>query len=441
MSTIKDRSYYLNTRYAQSNGQSALSPYIGYVRKHPRWRQGESCPNWQSKIANAQNATTPMTAENTVISTRPGSMRTKFHWDPVLGFTSPAVTEEYVIGDFVHYSHSTAFYPTIGSQVSQADNRARTSFYKQVRDAQTMLQGMVAVGEFRETVRMFKRPLSGLQDLIQSYVKKLRKAKKQKPKKWRDAIAETWLEQRFGWAPLLSDISDARDAYNSLLDEKKDQVIHVQGSGTQEWYVVNHMNQQNGAGVTGSRLWIARSLTNSHQHVVRYRGAVVKRAATTATDRFARFGFDANQFIPTVWELLPWSFLIDYFASVGDVLDATFTVTSNLKWINKTDIRRVTSRMWMDVDLNFVKSKFPGNSWISTSWSNGWSEIKKSRVTRSVGGGLYPPELYFRMPRSDFQLANIAALLQVVSSDLHPQRPSGKTFRLPPIAFPYLGHS
>lgn len=426
MSTTKVRSYYLTSRYSQSNGQSPLPPYVGQTRLFTRFRTGEACPNWRQKIANSQNATTPMTAEDSVVRSRPGAMRTKFHWDPVLGFNSPAVTEEYAIGDFILYAHAI---PSIGAQASTADDRARAQFFRQVRQTQTMLQGMVSLGEFRETMRMFRKPLSGLQDLIQSYVKKLRKAKKQSPKKWRDAIGETWLEQRFGWNPLLQDISDARDAYNSLLHDTKDQVMHVQGSGTQEWLEQPEVNADNGAGVTGSRLWIKRSLRHHHQHVVRYRGAVVKRAATTAADRFARFGFDANQFIPTVWELLPWSFLIDYFSNVGDVLDATFTVTSGLKWINKTDIRRVTSRMWMDVDLAFVKSKFPGSSWMSTSWSNGWSEIKRSRVLRSVGVGLYPPELYFRMPRSDFQLANMAALLQVVSSDLHPQRLSGNTFR------------
>lgn len=428
MAITRDKSFYLSAFYTQSNGQTPLPPVNGNTILHPRWRTGESCPNWRQKIALSQNATTPMTAENTEVRSQPGSMRTKFKWDPINGFASQTITEEYAIGDMMLRSHQSGFYPTLGVMATQADNRARANFYKQVRETQTKLQGMVTLGEFRETMRMFKKPLSGIQDLIRSYTSKLRKLKKQKPKKWRDAIAETWLEQRFGWNPLLNDVQDARDAYNSLLDDQKDQVVHVQGSGTQESLDNNHINQYNGIGVSGSRLWIVRSLFYHHQHVVRYRGAVVKRAATTATDRFARFGFDANQFIPTAWELLPWSFLIDYFANVGDVLDATFTVTSNLKWINKTDIRRVTSRMWMDVDLDFVKTKFPAGSWQSTSWSNGWSEIKRSRTQRTVGVGLYPPELYFRMPRSDFQLMNIAALLQVVSSDLQMQHPSKRNF-------------
>jgi hypothetical protein len=47
-------------------------------------------------------------------------------------------------------------------------------------------------------------------------------------------------------------------------------------------------------------------------------------------------GFDWSNFVPTLWEILPWSFAIDYFTNIGDVLSAWSFPLSAITWAQST---------------------------------------------------------------------------------------------------------
>jgi hypothetical protein len=52
-------------------------------------------------------------------------------------------------------------------------------------------------------------------------------------------------------------------------------------------------------------------------------------------------GFRWEDFIPTVWELIPYSFLVDYFTNIGDVLSAWSHQDFGQRWACKTVITTV----------------------------------------------------------------------------------------------------
>jgi hypothetical protein len=53
-------------------------------------------------------------------------------------------------------------------------------------------------------------------------------------------------------------------------------------------------------------------------------------------------GFTLENFVPALWEVLPWSWVADYFSNAGAILEAMTTDTSNVKWIIRT-VRRETT--------------------------------------------------------------------------------------------------
>jgi hypothetical protein len=284
---------------------------------------------------------------------------------------------------------------------------------------------------------MLKHPAKALEDSAKQYLQAVKNANREnrrrnfnkKPKNYIRELSNIasglWLEYAFGWVPLLHDIQDARDAYNSLLD--KDRIAHVSSGGKDARGSPGPITVTSpGYGLSMKVLWTNHRVDI---HKVRYRGAVKAQAVTTASDRLARFGFTPSEFLPTAWELLPWSFLADYFANIGDLINASMTDTSNVAWVNVTDIKEAHKDVYVRLDMETLLSTFSGWTILSTESSPSHLKWIRRSVSRS-GSGIPFPSLYFTYPKSDTRLLNVAALLQQVGFGINPQRKSGRTYRL-----------
>jgi hypothetical protein len=49
------------------------------------------------------------------------------------------------------------------------------------------------------------------------------------------------------------------------------------------------------------------------------------------------FGLLPKNFLPTAWELIPYSFLVDYFTNISTIIDAWSFINGNLAWAYKTE--------------------------------------------------------------------------------------------------------
>jgi hypothetical protein len=149
-------------------------------------------------------------------------------------------------------------------------------------------------------------------------------------------------------------------------------------------------------------------------HLIRVSYKVGVSAAMTApagtTDRLIELcGFSMQNFIPTVWELLPWSFLVDYFGNINSVLEAYTTDIAGVKWASKTvytgSVRKITSRVDVPYNRAFYGARFvsAGRQDIGTYQSEVSSVVRTS--------GLSYPTLRFQLPDTPRQVGNMAALL------------------------------
>jgi hypothetical protein len=419
MSYTKDRSVYF-PRFSSVGYSDYYPPGANKTscisQKLLRTRTGDRLPNFQSLIAEGKNATTNLTGKwESLESTNVDAF---VDWSTggvryLLSFTEDATWNVYYPGP-----HTTP-----QSVYDAAKARASARAFEAIRKAQVAVSGPTFLGELRETLQMLTRPVAGLQDMIKRYLNnvRLRKAGGRRnqglPNNWAKDLSNMWLEQAFGWTPLIHDIQDAMKAYHSLFD--KDRVVKFSvGSRAFKddgfWTAIN-------SSVAGHPFYFQRRsrMNATHEVVCRYRGAVHARAATTAQDKAARFGFTPSEFVPTAWELLPWSFLVDYFTNIGDILEASVTDTSNLAWLSRAQVGVV--EITYVSELGFY-SGFP-YTLNSFRCSPGKARYRQRSVTRDKAPDLSVPDLKFRLPTSPFQLLNMVALLGQTNKAVHPQNP------------------
>jgi hypothetical protein len=314
--------------------------------------------------------------------------------------------------------------PTISS--TTADNRARAAFYKRVSNARQALSGLVVLGELRETLHMLRHPARGLTDLVNGYFGKVQKRARSHPKTWTKALSDIWLEQSFGWKPFINDIRDAAEALSRFREKRSSKIISASGTDAKDStssLSAHDRNNPSSVFQYAGGIWFYADAHLYERVIVRYKGRLDAQTTTTQWDNWALFGFSPEQFIPTAWELLPWSFLADYFTNIGDCLNAVVTSTRGLAYVNRTEIKRAVYAGQLKFDNLGNNMDWGGNfTFFSSSGSPGGFNLTRRTVVRSPNTGISYPTLEVNLSLNDGQLLNVAALLGA-SRLLHPQNP------------------
>jgi len=155
-------------------------------------------------------------------------------------------------------------------------------------------------------------------------------------------LPEAWLSWSFGWAPLISDALSLFDMPRKIEERKNylrklEQGAHLQRSllNTRERVLTATTKQLNGK-ISGSFAYFGyyeTEYTTKSWYTANAKLQNSLPADPIALSQLAsRLTYSLNFSPSTAWELLPWSWLIDYFANVGSLLDAQrndvpFTVT------------------------------------------------------------------------------------------------------------------
>jgi hypothetical protein len=404
------------------------------VVKAVRTREGESLPKWKSIIKSGGNATTPLSGVKDELWSHQISAMSK--WLNVNNGTFRITTYK---GDRAAYNlpwgpNGSSFGLMIDS--SNADNQARARFYKKLREVQVAFSGPTFLGELRETLRMIKRPAQAIRDSCDRYYRSLKqwKGRNRPPSDghrkwdWRRELVKTagglWLENSFGWQPLLNDIKDAVEAYERLTPPIANvKTISVGGKDAADQRTAY---AGSGWGDSGSDvgdflcyLYLARAYCT-----VRYKGKVSLTTEATKWDNLALFGFTPSEFVPTAWELLPWSFLIDYFTNIGDILTSAVTRTAPVNFVNQTVRKNVILLGKQESNLSDISKRPGGFPWDWSlvehkSGSAAWYATRSS-ILRASGSGVSLPTFTFEPGLNLGQMANISALLTQMG-DVHPQ--------------------
>lgn len=217
-------------------------------------------------------------------------------------------------------------------------NLAKTKFAKKVEKAMTQFSGGVALGELRETLHMIRNPLKGLRSGVGDYLAKLSSKRGKLMRMTKDNrlknVQDQYLEAAFGWLPLLGDLDDARNYLERRQEALYQEIVRVKAGAEAQWLSSDDINNVfNGIMQPASYRTRVR-----RQGIAVLGGGVRSKASSDKLISASAMGLSPRSFVPTLWELIPWSFAIDYFSNVGDVIQAWSSQSVSLAWGRQTYI-------------------------------------------------------------------------------------------------------
>lgn len=200
----------------------------------------------------------------------------------------------------------------------------------------------------------------------------------------RTSLDQRWLEYSFGWRPILDDIHDAATALQEEY-RSKDQIFKGTGRSGDE-------SQKT---LSGSELWPDKVTVHRSVEIGIYAGV-----NNSALAYLSAMGLINPWAI--AWELVPFSFVLDWFAPVGAFLDS-ITATAGYSFVAGYRTRRT----WIDGTYPFYPSSTTGD----ISVSPGQCRIAVQRMARATLPTFPIPLPYIgRAPLTSTKLATSAAL-------------------------------
>jgi hypothetical protein len=286
-----------------------------------------------------------------------------------------------------------------------ADNQAKVSLVNQILRAQQSLQGLVFAGELGKTIRGIKRPYQSLVRKLNGYLgsvkrqnSKLRRANKDKI---HDIIANSWLETVFGLTPLANDLDGLAHA---LATDVLRETVRVYAVGSVRGPLSSEVWSNTAGYVTIRRVSSVLATTN-----VKYYGAIKNRHNGNSVQLHRRLGLTLSDFVPSIYNLIPYSFLVDYATNLGDIVQAACINTSDVAWLAKGTLREASRQM---LDLSYTLAPLTGSfKYRKLVWVPGIpTKVTLRQVLREQFNGSLVPEFRFTLPYSLKKWANIAAL-------------------------------
>lgn len=368
--------------------------------------RGANIPDWKAKKARGESVTTSLSGTETAADIAAPERATLSYKRKVPLGLDPAYDFQQVTIYGAISRVATIASPTDpdSSLFETANSAALAIFVKRVMKAQQACQSLVSLGELGETLRMIRHPLQALYNGCFSYLGTLRNRTKgvRHIRQKRQIIADTWLESVFGWQPLINDIEQTADAISRLntYSPARKRVNSKAGRAKKV-----HFDE----GFTGNPLYrLRRKATQESSVNVRYSGSVkVAEAPTFTTDVL---GLSLRDLVPTIWELIPYSFLVDYFTNVGDMLQAQGIRRTDLLWVERGYELKCKNVHHPAEVLPILDS----STWdfLSASPSVRGSTISKRTISREAYNGGFVPSLYFEIPGVlSKKWLNIGALL------------------------------
>lgn len=387
-------------------------------------------PVWRSQIRAGINATTAFNATRTAFSHTDGHIECRAWCNSApAGWTYYQYDGDLFLG---HSSVWTAPNAPPSSIDSQTADEALTRAIKDARAKQSHFRGGNFLAELADTLRGIRNPAKGFRGLLDTYHRNARKRVKRAvgrrtpPVTQNDfrrlerdapdvaraaqrALGDSWLEANFGWQPLLSDVVGSYQALRRLTLRTPQARFYGRAENeTAPTYASSTASHH--------ACTMHFSVRTNVKYDVTFYGAVKIEGASKSSQAIEEFGVRARDFVPAVWEAIPYSFLIDYFTNIGDLIELASFPNSDLAWMSRTYRNhsiRSTERVAVTVNSGPAypatgAKKLDSFQPPAVIWD-------RHRVVRSVSNAFVTPKLRFEIPGSKNwrKWLNVAALARL----------------------------
>lgn len=380
-------------------------------------RSGVQNPHYKDEIRNGQDATTSLVGETWTHEITPYSVQDSLSWENV-GLPQDKHSRYSTSAGIYRYSTNPALIAVPPSVQAEVTNRCIMEFLSACEAAKSSFEAGQDIGEYKETIHSIHKPLSSLRSHINDYFDVLAKKRRlvrvvaSLPK----VLADTYLEWRFGINPLVGDVAAAiADAGRFRFP-----VIPVKGHG-HRIYASGTARYHPFIGATVGTY--ACNVQSRASYSVRYKGAIRSRSNASGRIGIAQsLQLLPENWLPTAWDLLPYSWIADYFVNIGEIIRGLSFVSSDLVWACKTTLTSTVTE-YSDLALETplavpIPYHKTGGSY---SGSGGRAKFSYRGVTR---GALSPsgllPTLTFQVPVSKYPFMNMGALMVSRAKSLVP---------------------
>lgn len=366
-------------------------------------RVGYDDPFWRSKVIRGVSATTLLNAYKQEAAWTRGYMTLQWNWPTARGhgksFSGNNTPKPTVIPPTV----DTALHQQL---LADAKNKAAIGILKKIQTQTQTWAGLTFLGELRETIRMIRHPAATLRQKSVQFFHQAKKTRKMKRKDRKSVLADQWLEYSFGVSPAMSDIAAIADASIKRLHEER--IIRLSYTA-QSSHATSSVTSATMAGFSAVfPREIERVDEVSYRYLVGFRERIPEEYYFSIVRPFQRVvqlgGFNLSELLPTAWELLPWSFFVDYFTNIGDVLSTVLVCTKDVAWSQGTARHSMTIN-----DTCKLTLAKPGDHLVLKDASDAYSASSTTVVARGAGG-IAIPQFRFETSLGVNQFLNLAAL-------------------------------
>lgn len=359
---------------------------------------------WRRLIRERRSATTPLSGTKYYVSGSPNGGTILYQRSRVVAGVKEVVGSEST--GLVAGTPSMAVFGSVSLSQTRANNQALNQIVSDIASAKREVQSLVCAGELGETLRFVRQKSQTLHNGFWSYLDELKKRSRgiRRGRFVREMIAEAWLERQFVIVPLVKDIqAAARAAARIAINHQPSVRVFGRGYDDRTLALTGHTVQV-------LNHWTLRKAAYQHQIIkVRYSGSV-SAPKVSAYGNMEVLGITPGEVLGSVWELIPWSFVVDYFTNVQEVLESLRFHSTDLDWCEKGTF---TSQVASCSDVGLTPASVGG-------WTLDWARVdpgtklklKKVSVTRANYLGNFTPSLEFEIPGLSLKWLNLLALNQ-----------------------------
>jgi hypothetical protein len=363
---------------------------------------GVQLPAHKALIKDVRPASTPMTSTRFTVKSKSSRVQTV----RVVETTMPTA----IIAETVVTNRSSTYavtgIPTTppafsGSSYNTAYNKAVSKLYDQIRNFESHANVGEDLGEISQTVRLLGKPLSGIQNLlaysIRNHLSLLKKARWNNLKQIARGLGSTVVEYRYGIEPLINTLAEATVSLQNRDRLAFYSPFRAVGRDTTETL----QPQAEDVYGTARIFW---SSTIYQEHKVMFEGVFGAESQPDQYSYAQSLGLTWREALPTLYNLIPYSFLLDYVVNLNQFIESVAVPWGSVRWCNMTE-RSSNRRLVVGVK---------GGSSTShnvRSFTSGFLDTKATGVRRSDhSSGIPLPHFAVKRP-SNRHLVNTASLL------------------------------
>lgn len=276
----------------------------------------ESNPSWKVQVEKGQNASLPY-RRSTWILKDPGTGLRGATQSVPFGYPGYASTRSFALSGIIG-----GLFPTPGRGNASDLNKAASKFKNRLRDVTPHAKTMAPLVESKELKRLVINTNNVCGDFIDTAVGLI--AHRRLGPKLRKTLYNQWLNFSFGISPILKDI---RDIGASIAEHIARRDISVRATATSGSAGHDHIANAGSAIFVPQGMITAGSGRVEWSNSCRIVGAYdFPLSSSEDYTMLNSLGLGWSDVPYTLWELTPYSWLIDYFVTVGPFLEDAFYV-------------------------------------------------------------------------------------------------------------------